>query len=189
MLYNSYILLNASIFEFYKVDKDATLQSVLQLLSRFLDEVKKQKLPYEPSNPGMLMNAKLSVEWGSNSWYVCKVDGFDGGKGKFHATYSDGDTRWYRVNLQSKNRNNNDADFYLENSKGSHSARVVKWFDANVRDVLNEFNTLKRYPMYILTHDSSYFNTLFTMIGRSNRNTMVSKYKSEESVRIWKHCS
>ena len=181
-------MLNASIFEFTKVNKDATLQSVLQLLSRFLDEVKKQKLPYEPSNPGMLMNAKLSVEWGTNSWYVCTVDGFDGGKGKFHATYSDGDTRWYRVNLQSKNRNNKETnassstiDFYLENSKGSHSARVVKWFDANVRDVLNEFNTLKRYPMYILTHDSSYFNTLFTMIGRSNRNTMVSKYKSEES--------
>ena len=73
---------------------DFTLQSVLKLLSNFLNQVKQQQLPYNPSNPRMLRGARVAVEWGGNNntsrQYVCTVDNFDGSKGLHHVTYDDG---------------------------------------------------------------------------------------------------
>ena len=78
---------------------DSRLQSVLKLLSNFLNQVKQQQLPYNPSNPRMLRGARVAVEWGANNnasrQYICTVDNFDGSKGLHHVTYDDGDTRWY----------------------------------------------------------------------------------------------
>ena len=51
-----------------KIDAyDFTLQSVLKLLSNFLNQVKQQQLPYNPSNPRMLRGARVAVEWGGNN--------------------------------------------------------------------------------------------------------------------------
>jgi len=123
---------------------DATLQSVLLLLSRFLDEVKNKKLPYDSSNPGMLMNAQLKVEWGKSKWFNCEVDNFDGHKGLHHTTYTDGDARWYQINSKSVRGNSSNtyssdaADVWLNNAKGSHKANIIRWDPKCVRNIQEE---------------------------------------------------
>ena len=148
---------------------DFTLQSVLKLLSNFLNQVKQQQLPYNPSNPRMLRGARVAVEWGGNNntsrQYVCTVDNFDGSKGLHHVTYDDGDTRWYAV------RPGNTADVYLTNNKGGHDGWVQKWDPKFVRKIQDTFDRLKRYPFHVLTHDIHCFTTLYGMLGRRNKDT------------------
>jgi hypothetical protein len=151
---------------------DATLQSVLQLLSTFLDQVKKQKLPYDPSYPGMLKGARMEVEWKKGNWYPCTVDNFDGHKGMHHATYDDADVRWYTVYSKAPNNTSGNCDVWLETKKGGHPARILSWDAKYVRGMYDKFEDLKRYPMYVLTHNTKYFSIIFTMIGSENRTTV-----------------
>jgi len=152
---------------------DATLQSVLQILSTFLDQVKKQKLPYDPSYPGMLIGARMEVEWKKGHWYSCTVDNFDGHKGMHHATYDDGDVGWYTVYSQapSNARGHGSCDVWLETKKAGKRARIVSWDSKYVRGMYDAFEDLKRYPMYVLTHNAKFFKILFAMIGSENRTT------------------
>jgi hypothetical protein len=167
-----------SLDSFSNSNKDATLQSVLELVSTFLNKVKQQKLPYNLSNPGMLLGARMNVEWstkgGGFKRYMCTVDNFNGHNGRHHVTYVDDDTKWYQILPGSAApAGGQDCDVYLKNdTPGGKRGWIVKWDPKRVKRMSEKFNDLKRYPFHILSHDTSYFNTLFTMIGRKNENTV-----------------
>ncbi len=164
---------------------DAQLQSVLRLLSRFLEEVRKEKVRYDPDSPAMLLQAQLEVQWQGGTFYLCTVDHFNAHNGEHHCTYTDGDKRWYTFTNKSgvAKVGGKRIDMVAVNKSGTHNVRLKSWDEANVKGV-KEFNALKRYPRRALTYNKKYFDCLFALIGRDNAETVTAAWNLLTAKRV-----